>query len=358
MDPTGDEDEIVRKLMGAAGARPAPPQALQDKWVAHFRSELAVELRKKRARRQRAAAVGIALAATLALVVGVRVPKPDPTKGEPIGRVARISGHLEGPRSISLRPGTDVHSGDALRTPTSGRAALAIGDVEVRLDAATAITMLDRGVRLETGSIYVDTRGTSNRDFLVQTTRGSVTHLGTQYLVSVRADTLTVGVREGKVALSVDASERILENASEGAMLATVDASGVTLSLVPMHGGIWEWVPAMAAPLSIEGRSAHELLDWLGRETGRKVEYANERVEAQARAAILKGDVVNPALDGAVELLNATTRLSVTVDAASGALHVDAQGQNAISTPIDGTIGSSPSRSGENVSTSPISSMS
>ena len=56
-------------------------------------------------------------------------------------------------------------------------------------------------------------------------------------------------------------------------------------------GPKWGWVLAAAPSLDIEGRSLGTFLDWVARETGWQVRYADESLEQSARAIRLHGTI-------------------------------------------------------------------
>jgi hypothetical protein len=51
----------------------------------------------------------------------------------------------------------------------------------------------------------------------------------------------------------------------------------------------WEWTLSLAASPPMDGRSAYELLIWISRETGKRVQFADAGAEQRARSALLHG---------------------------------------------------------------------
>jgi hypothetical protein len=60
---------------------------------------------------------------------------------------------------------------------------------------------------------------------------------------------------------------------------------------VPEYGKKWDWVSRTSPTINVAGKSVHAFLEWVGRELGMSIEYANSTVEAVANEALLEGHV-------------------------------------------------------------------
>ena len=65
-------------------------------------------------------------------------------------------------------------------------------------------------------------------------------------------------------------------------------------SLLPGPGvadAAWEWTGTISPAFDIEGRSLYDSVEWLGREAGLKVVYANDSVLARAQTVRVHGSI-------------------------------------------------------------------
>lgn len=107
-------------------------------------------------------------------------------------------------------------------------------------------------------------------------------------------DSLTIRVREGRVALSRDAEDLMID---QGTTLTIAPDGSRSAAAIPTYDPAWDWTQSVAPAFELEGRSASDLLDWVSRETGLWVSFSSPEVEAAARKAVLHGSLagVSPA---------------------------------------------------------------
>jgi hypothetical protein len=78
-------------------------------------------------------------------------------------------------------------------------------------------------------------------------------------------------------------------------------------SPAPGYGAEWNWIVQSAPMPAIEGMKVRAFLDWLGRETGWRIELADARAAALADSVVLHGSIAHltPAQAPAVVLSSA-----------------------------------------------------
>ena len=318
-DDRRDDEELVARLVAAAGPRPELPDALRVRWEESFKASLAEELgHRSRWRQLRlGGAVAAGLAATLALTV-VLVAVWTPTKAHPAAQVAALTGTVESSHQDSMEPGVSVQVGETIRTGPSASIAFRYRDADVRLSGDTVLEFHAARVTLRKGSVYVDSGLPAERNVgapavMVETSRGSLTHLGTQFLVTLTDDALLAAVREGSIALRTDRFRREFTADVESAAMVRVDDSGeLVASRIEPSGGIWAWVPVASPGVAHDERNAASLLAWIGRETGRTVSYATPAASAHAAGTELGGvELTGVPVDDVLAAVIGTTRLSV-----------------------------------------------
>jgi ferric-dicitrate binding protein FerR (iron transport regulator) len=178
-----------------------------------------------------------------------------------------------------------------LRTIGDGRAAFELADgVSLRVGEATEWQF--RGpsrIELTAGTLYVDSgAGAASRGVEIATESGVVRDVGTQFEVRALSSGLRLRVREGLAELETAAGDRSVSTGA-GEQLS-IDARGAMQRRpIAADDAEWSWTQALATPPPLDGRSAFEVLTWIARETGKRLEFADAEVELRARSALLHG---------------------------------------------------------------------
>src|SRR5690606_4378657 len=193
----------------------------------------------------------------------------------------RVEGRVELVTSAEERrlwpDSTDVsiRLADLLRTGEGGRAAVDLSSgLVLRVDEQSAVRFTSPELlELERGTLYVDTglNGTAAA-MEVRTSLGDVRHVGTQYEVSVDGRAVRMRVREGEVVFRHELRE-VTANAGEQVSIAET-GEPVRTAFAP-NDPAWDWVESLAVLRTTSDASVAELLDWVGRERGLTVRYAD-----------------------------------------------------------------------------------
>ena len=297
---TPPEDDPIARLLERAGPRSTAPKEREDRVRSAVRAHWRRELGEETPRRT-PAWIAATLAAAAAIVVvlawglwsrGQRSP------GEPasIATLLRSEGSIrlgdgEPGRAGdgTLRVGDPLPPGASIETAPDGRAALALSDgSSLRIDSGTRVRLLTGPtLDLEHGAIYIDSGpGQGRRAFLeVRTRLGVVRDIGTQFEVRLTADELWLSVREGLATL---ASVGRSFGAPAGTRLV---ATGTGVETRQLEEPDWGWVLTIAPAFEMEGKTLHEYLDWLARETGWRLEFADPAIALEASTVVLHGSV-------------------------------------------------------------------
>lgn len=228
---------------------------------------------------------------------------PQPAVGTPVAVLELARGSVgmfpasasqDPSRLLALDAGAPIHAGAVIETGRAGvaRAALRLaGGGSLRLDADTRVRVASADlVELDRGAVYFDSDAGSGVE--VRTTLGVVRDIGTQFEVRLvdgsAAASLRVRVREGAVVVEGAGGTH---EAVAGVEL-TLDADG-TLSrgAVPIHGPRWDWVLDSAPAPDLEGRPLSVFLDWVAREGGWELRFADGETAGRASTITLHGDV-------------------------------------------------------------------
>jgi ferric-dicitrate binding protein FerR (iron transport regulator) len=313
------EEEAVRKLLQDAGPRPALPEedlgaireAARAEWRARY-GERAATGRKSRA---------WWLAAAAAVLVGIgliwwtraRTPVIAPV----IASIERVSGNARWEIGSPLAAGSELATGGMRPARLTLRMR---GGASVRLDAATQVRLASATmVELQQGAVYVDTGAAPDRgeEISVRAPVGLFRPAGTQFEVRLEGGATKLRVREGSVRL-----DRGWESvrAASGEELIVRGGGAVVRQPIAVSGRDWDWVGEAGPMLDIEGVSAREFLDWFGRETGRRIELADEETVSVAGSCVLHGSIAHLTLSDAPRVVLSSCGLGHRVS--NGALLV------------------------------------
>lgn len=310
-----DEDDVAR-LLRLAGKRDSVPAeraarvkaAARDAW----RGELVGRARRRRAR----LAAGLGAAAVLLLAIGwLLLPRtaPVPAPAAAIAVEALEGSAWSGPRALGV--GERVRPGSEVSTSADGRLSFRLPSGHaVRLDASTKLRVFGEDLlALEAGAIYVETAfdHTDGTPVRVRTPLGTIEEIGTQFEVRLAGETLQVRLREGAVIMHGGAGQHEVRAGSE----LTVNPDGsATRRTIATHGAQWDWLAAVTPMPDLEGRSARAFLDWVARERGWTLAFADEAVARSAGETVLGGSAENLMLADALDAVLPTCRLSYRVD--------------------------------------------
>jgi len=211
-----------------------------------------------------------------------------------------------------------VASGAVITVPAEATCELVFGEgtlVRFRGGSDVILAGLDR-LRIRRGALYVDNRDHTVR-MLVETPFGTVTDVGTQFLVAVTPDALTVALREGRVeidAMGVPPLEARVDHGA-GALVHMTRGAGVRQSRLETTDAYWTWTRDAASPFELSGSTVDQFLHWTSRESGLELHYASDIVRTQARQTTLTGgDIGVPAPSQLAEILTDATQYQSRVE--------------------------------------------
>jgi ferric-dicitrate binding protein FerR (iron transport regulator) len=149
----------------------------------------------------------------------------------------------------------------------------------------------------------------ASAEFAIQTDNGVIRHIGTQYMASVTASGVTVNVREGQVRILADTFDA---TAAAGQQVRVQGSARPAYANIRTHGELWHWAEKFTPTLDVDGQSAHQFINWAARESGLKVRFANDDVEALAHDTHMSGDTGELEPKMALQVLLQITTLEAT----------------------------------------------
>ena len=274
------DDADIAALLARIGKRSDPPSDLRNRVLQASHVELQRTLRRRRSRVGALAAI----AATLLVVVSITFYSRMPDGGPAIGWVAEASG------DASLMSGA-VRQGAEVSTSRGYLRIMLYSGISVRLDEGTHVEFgADDTLNLKVGRLYVDSAGAPT--ILVETPRGSITDIGTQFEVVVDVDRLAVTVREGSVIYSNGGTETALHANSGWGDLLVASSAGLRQSTRATTDQEWDWTLSTSTGLGRRNTVA-AIVNWIARERGFEVEWDSESTQVAA-SSISKATIVTP----------------------------------------------------------------
>ena len=313
---TGDDN--LARLLRLAGPRPEPsPEVTAEVYDSVRAAWAARGRRRSRLRYVLQGAVAASLIAVVAVLLWpASVERPVTVA---IGNVQQVAGavsaNVDGAWR-SLHSGDEFSTGMPLRTNTAAGLGLQLGNgASVRLAADTRLVFeTAQRLRLEQGRVYVDTAGARpGAQYEVMTNTGVIRNLGTQFEVYSDGERTRVRVRGGEVVLDT-AAESL--HARRGEALLADRAGRIERSRFPSDDPQWQWVQELAPPFETNDSRVIDLVDWVARETGREVVFADARARNAAAATRISGSITGLAPEQVMATALATTRLQAEVGGA------------------------------------------
>jgi ferric-dicitrate binding protein FerR (iron transport regulator) len=317
------DTDLLQELFDRAQPRPRPPAAVERELRSRLEAEWGEILVQRR--RRRLTIWGLAASSLLAalLIAYQFATGPAITEGSVIATVQRMQGNeflwADG-ASGNLTPLGQkqvFNTGQRISIGSGSRIALAHRDGgSLRLDEQTTLAIISSDTfELTRGRLYFDSDDNSKQGharFTIQTPFGEVEHRGTQFMVDVSRNTLSVSVREGQVTVR---SQRDFNEVETGKHLV-VGMDGRSIERpVSTFGGIWAWTEAVTPIVDLDRRSIDEFLQWVSRESGRRVVYDDAAAASVARQHRIHGNVALPPMQAlATTLPTADLRYSTSGD--------------------------------------------
>jgi ferric-dicitrate binding protein FerR (iron transport regulator) len=302
-DNTPGDDESIESLLRHVGARDEPSAAVMNEVQQALHAQWR-EMLAERSQRRRRFAYGLAASVAIVVMVAAVAMQWLAPDRSPVATIARIEG------SLPMQVGQRLSAGATLQTDAGSRLALAFDNgLSVRIDTGSTVELAaaDRLV-LKTGAVYVDSAPGSARETAlgIQTRAGLVSHLGTQYQVRQDARAVVISIREGRV--QIDGSQGA-SHGSAGEVLSILDSGAIQRTSIAPHDASWRWAIAAAPTFDIDNRPLSDFLDWVGRETGKRIVYASPRALQAAQGVVLRGSIGGLDPESALTAVLSTTDL-------------------------------------------------
>jgi len=299
MNETGDNmaqsADTVEALLEKAAPRPTPPDEVEQDIRTAVRAEW-MAVGKRRLRRRLTVGFGMAATVMLALAISFTGLRQNGVAPVEVATIDRSVGtlYLQSGDSMQMEiaDAASIVAGQIMTTGVDSAAGLAwLGGGSLRIDSDTRIEFIaNNELFLHSGRIYFDSAESDPESGLViRSPHGVVSHVGTQYMTESNAASLIVSVREGEVSIEGTYHDQA---AYEGQRVQMIGSAQPSVTNTSGAGSEWQWIETVSPNISVDGLSAYDFLQWVGRETGHAVEFESVSAEILARNTQLRGTVV------------------------------------------------------------------
>jgi hypothetical protein len=312
--PTDALGELIRNV--GRRAQPPPEDYERILRVSHAAWQRAARQRARR-RWTLALAAGVAL---LAVSLATLRFLDAPARGAVVAHLVISQGAVFASDDVGAAgrwlasSGAPILDGTRLRTDASGRAALRLDSgVSLRLAGSTDL-VLRPGNRIElfSGRVYVDTGTRRDGSVELVTRFGKLRDVGTAFEVLATDVGLRLRTREGVVRLTRDSGPEALECA--GSEELRLDSRGhIERGRIAPHDPEWAWAAMLSEPPRGAQLPLVSFLEWVARETGRRVQYDSPETEERVRRVVLHVNSMDLAPVDALDVALASTDIEYTL---------------------------------------------
>ena len=223
----------------------------------------------------------------------------------------------------ALQTNDAIHAGSVIKTSDNSFLTITLTDAsEIRVAANSEIMTLPKVIELRTGQLYHDTdESITASPLIIQTSQGTVEHIGTRYLVSSQPDEVKVAVRSGQVKMTTDTQGQT-EQVLSSNQLAVLNANKDTvISHISSYDDLWDWTFMAQADFDLSNRSLYDFVQWYAHEAGLVVDWQN--TESASKRVRLQGNIKNMSQEQAIKTVFYSTQYDYAI--ADGVLQISHQ---------------------------------
>ncbi len=310
-------EQAFEDLLRGVSARPRPPAGAEQAAFEQFTADLN-RMQARRARNRKITYWALAASVLMVLLVQPLMfsPRDASGPGVALGTVdnhhGQVSLILDQQRTVLSPQGPVFQLLPRQTLLTDAGAGLSInwgGRMAVRVDQNTRLVLRSASeIELVSGRLYVDVPpGPAPADpagpLSIVTRLATITHTGTQFMVSAGDEAIEVKVREGTVNID-DGSDSLV--AGRGEETIVDDSGAIRVATTKTYGDDWQWVEKLTPGYPLEGSTLENFLYWIRRETGKDLVYESPEVQYAASNTILHGNVETEPMESLAMVLETT----------------------------------------------------
>jgi hypothetical protein len=286
--PEEQQNDLLGMLLRMAGTRPNVPEDARTRVQSAVHAHWKKDLKARSQKRFRIFFSGAIAASLLIAIVVWQFMIRDVPNPVAVGIVENLHGTVSKGNEPLVRGGT-LMSGTTLESGDNGRLLVRmLRGVSLRLDVNSRLHLKSESIYvLEKGAAYLDCNKSSGSIALV-THMGTIRDKGTQFEVRLQGSSMQIQVREGSVLLEQNGTPKTV---SAGSRLIVDEKGAAYFSTIPSYGSDWNWISEVSPGFPMEGLSLIEFLNWVTRENGWTLQFAEPSMHESASKVILHGSV-------------------------------------------------------------------
>jgi hypothetical protein len=288
--PEEQQNDLLGMLLRMAGTRPNVPEDARTRVQSAVHAHWKKELQARSQRKLRLFFTGAIAASLLIAVFAWQFMVRNISNPVPVGIVENLHGKVsKDTESGPLVRGGTLMSGTTLESGETGRLLVRmLRGVSLRLDVNSRLHLKSESIYvLEKGAAYLDCNKSSSSIALV-THMGTIHDQGTQFEVRLQEGSMQIQVREGSVLLEQNGTPKTV---AAGSRLIVDENGAAYFSTIPSYGSDWSWISEISPGFPMEGLSLIEFLNWVTRENGWTLQFAETSMRESASKVILHGSV-------------------------------------------------------------------
>lgn len=299
-------DNILKQLKQRTMPDAEKQQAARQHVMAHWQNNL-----KKQSRQRYAwtAAVAASTVMVFALVLFMNIDS-DNNQFSPMYQQVDIHGTImfeqDPNKPQPMTPDTRLKPGDVIQSSDESYLVWHLNDgSELRQAPNTRITWQnEQRIDLLAGQLFHNTDVTpSAKPFVISTNLGTVSHVGTQYVVNHQPNELQVAVKTGEVSINNHQEKHTIKHNE----LISISPSGAEpVQIFSSHNHpLWSWTFKTEQPYSLNGQSLHDFVVWISQKADLTVNWHG--LQEAAKNVSLQGTINNMTVDMALKTVFAST---------------------------------------------------
>ncbi|MCX7544701.1 FecR family protein [Marinicella gelatinilytica] len=306
-------DTILKQLKQRTEPDAAKQQATKQAVMAHWQKNL------KKQRRQRfawTAAVAASVIVVFALVLVINFDNGSqglPAMYQQVDIHGTIMLEQDSHKAQPMTADVSLKPGDIIASSSDGYLIWHLNDgSELRQGPdARIVWQSDQQIELLTGQLFHNTDITQSAEpFMISTKLGSVSHVGTQYVVKHQPNRLQVAVKSGRVNISRQQKQHTVK----GNELMSISPDGVESvhTFTGHNHPMWSWTFKTQQPYALKGQSLYDFVVWISQHTDLAVDWQGHQQATQG--VLLQGTIDKMSVDMALKTVFASTDYQYQID--------------------------------------------
>ncbi len=187
---------------------------------------------------------------------------------EAVASIVQVQGKTDKNNEI-LKPGNTIYAGQEINTTNSLLEIKWQNTGTLKINKDTQLVFIDSSeIHLIKGAIYFDSHHQS--DIRIRTTHGILNDIGTQFEARTESQDLSVYVREGKVKFESENSNYLFIPSGKALYL---HQGNTNILDIDKEKKPWIWADAMDGIINFDNRTMADVLTWLAKREGWKLEF-------------------------------------------------------------------------------------